>query len=108
MLLEPRERVPQRQQAFAAEPGGVQLLPRGNRNFALVHGGRRLAAQGDSVIAKDVDAHRGGLLIDLRGWPGDPNPALFSGKSQSIRGNVMAFVWRNPSMELLGRELGPH
>jgi len=27
LLLDTRERVPQRQQAFAAEPGGVQLLP---------------------------------------------------------------------------------
>src|SRR5437868_11197288 len=90
LLLDTRERVPRRQQAFAAEPGGVQLLPRGNSNFALVPGGRRLAAQGDSVIANDVDAHGWGLLIDLRGCAGDPTHALFSGQSQSIRDNVMA------------------
>src|SRR6201982_1957026 len=90
MLLEPRERVPQRQQAFAAEPGGAQLLPGGNSNFALVHGGRRLAAQGDTVIANDVDAHGWGLLIDLRGCAGDPTHALFSGQSHTIRDNVMA------------------
>src|SRR5947207_6169842 len=90
LLLGTRERVPQRQQAFAAEPGGMQLLPRGNSNFALVPGGRRLAAQGDSVIANDIDAHRWGLLIDLRGCAGDPTHALFSGQRQSIRDNVMA------------------
>src|SRR6202030_903707 len=90
LLLDTRERVPQRQQAFAAEPGGMQLLPRGNSTFALVHGGRRLAAQGDSIIANDVDAHGWGLLIDLRGCAGDPTHALFSGQSQSIRDNVMA------------------
>ena len=54
------------------------------------------------------DAHRWGLLIDLRGCAGDPTHALFSGQSQSIRDNVMALIWRNPSMELLGRELGTH
>src|ERR1700746_187290 len=49
-----------------------------------------LAAQSDSVIANDVDAHGWGLLIDLRGCAGDPTHALFSGQSQSIRDNVMA------------------
>src|ERR1700746_3636037 len=48
-----------------------------------------LAAQSDSVIANDVDAHGWGLLIDLRGCAGDPTHALFSGQSQSIRDNVM-------------------
>src|SRR3984893_14558603 len=68
----------------------LQLLPPRKTNCALVHGGRRLAAQGDSVLANDVDAHRWGLLIDLRGCAGDPTHALFSGQSQSIRDNVMA------------------
>src|SRR3984957_17078890 len=36
------------------------------------------------------DAHRWGLLIDLRGCAGDPTHALLSGQSQSIRDNVMA------------------
>src|ERR1700730_9319393 len=49
-----------------------------------------IAAQGDSVIANDVDAHGWGLLIDLRGCACDPTHALFSGQSQSIRDNVMA------------------
>src|SRR6202043_1795892 len=51
-----------------------------------------LAAQGDAVIANDVDAHGWGLLIDLRGCAGDPTHALFSGQSQSIRDNVMALL----------------
>ena len=50
----------------------------------------------------------GGLLIDLRGCAGDPTHALFSGQSQSIRDNVMALFECNPSMELLGHELGMH
>jgi hypothetical protein len=58
LLLDTRERIPHRQQALAAEPSGVQLLPRGDSYFALVHGGRRLAAQRDSVIADNVNAHR--------------------------------------------------
>src|SRR6202043_3355766 len=90
LLLDTRERVPQRQQAFAAEPGGVQLLPGGNSNFALVHGGWRLAAEGDSVIGDDVNAHGWGLLIDLRGCAGNSSYALFTGQSHSIRDNLMA------------------
>ena len=52
----------------------------------------RLAAEGDSVIADDVDAHEWVLLIDLRGCAGDPTHALFSGQSQSIPDNVMALL----------------
>jgi hypothetical protein len=59
LLFDIGQSVPQRQQALAAEPGGVQLLPRGNGNFALVYGGWRLAAEDDSVIGDDVNAHCG-------------------------------------------------
>src|SRR5208282_85778 len=92
LLLDTGECIPQRQQALAAEPGGVQLLPRGNGNFALGHGGWRLAAHGDSIIADDVNAHGWVLLIDLRGCAGDPTHALFGSQSHTIRDNVMALL----------------
>jgi hypothetical protein len=62
LLLDTGERVPQCQQSLAAEPGGVQLLPRSNGNLVLVDGCRRLAAQRDSVIANNVNAHEWVLL----------------------------------------------
>ena len=43
--------VPQRQQPLAAELGCVQFLVRSDDNLAFIHCGRRLAAEGDSVIA---------------------------------------------------------
>ncbi|HJY51603.1 MAG TPA: hypothetical protein VJ349_23630, partial [Stellaceae bacterium] len=59
------ESIPQCEQALAAKPGCMKLLARCYRYLALIHCRRRLAAEGDSVIANDVDAHGWGLLIDL-------------------------------------------
>src|SRR5205085_6016941 len=41
------------------ERGSVQSFLRGDDNLALIHCGWRLAAQRDSVMANDVDAHGG-------------------------------------------------
>src|SRR5215472_18842847 len=62
-LLDTGQSVPQCQQPLAAERGGVQFLTRRDGNLALVHCGWRLAAEGDSVIADDVDAHGWVLLL---------------------------------------------
>ena len=43
-----------RQQPLAAERDGVQFFVRSDCNLALIHGGRRLAAQRDSVIADSI------------------------------------------------------
>jgi hypothetical protein len=45
------------------EPTVMQFLVRCDDNLALIHRGRRLAAEGDAVIANDVDAHGWGLLV---------------------------------------------
>ncbi len=41
----------------------MQLFVRRDDYLALIHYGRRLAAEGDSVIANDVDTHGRGLLF---------------------------------------------
>jgi hypothetical protein len=46
--------VPQCQQPFAAERGGMQFFFRSDDNLALTDCGRCIAAQRDSVIADDV------------------------------------------------------
>src|SRR6516165_3081642 len=56
--------VPQCQQPLADEWGGVQFLVRRDGNLAVIDCGRRLAAQRDSIIANDVDAHGWVLLVD--------------------------------------------
>src|SRR4029077_12355677 len=47
-----------------AKRRSVQFRFRGDRNLAVIDGGRRLAAQPDTVIADDLDAHGWVLLID--------------------------------------------
>jgi hypothetical protein len=56
-LFDIGQSVPQRQQLLAAEPGRMQFLTRSDGDFAFTHCGRGFAAQGDSVIANDVNAH---------------------------------------------------
>src|SRR5204862_5024097 len=46
-------------------PGSVQFLLRRDDNLALIHCGRRLAAEGNSVIANDVDAHWWGRPVGV-------------------------------------------
>ena len=63
MVLDTGQSVPQGQQPLAAEWRGVQFLVRSDGNLALIHCARRFAAQRDSVIGDDVDAHEWVLLI---------------------------------------------
>src|SRR5215813_13885735 len=56
-LFDTGQSIPQSQQPLAVQRGGVQFLVRGDGNLALIHCRRRLAAQRDSIIADDVDAH---------------------------------------------------
>src|SRR6267378_3194378 len=69
----------------------MQLLIRCNGNLADIDCRGRLAAQRNSVIPDDIDAHEWVLLID----PGAVPPvththALFAEESQSIRDNLVA------------------
>jgi len=68
-LWDARQSVPQCQQPLGAERGRVQLLVRCNGNLAVIDCRRRLAAQRDSVIADDIDAHEWVLLIDPAAVP---------------------------------------
>src|SRR6516162_9472597 len=65
-FLDTRESIPQRQQTLAAEWRGKELPVRSDGNLTLIHGGRGFAAQPDSVIADDVDAHGWVLLTRIR------------------------------------------
>ena len=47
----------------------VQLLVRCNGNLAVIDCRRRLTAQGDPVVADNVDAHEWVLLIDPAAVP---------------------------------------
>src|SRR5258707_7569517 len=89
-LFDAGQSVPQRQQPLAAERGSVQLLVRCNGNLAVIDCRRRPAAQRDSVVADDVDAHEWVLLIDPAAVPPCPTHALFAYQSQSIPDNVVA------------------
>ena len=62
-LFDIGQSVPQRQQPLGAERGRAQLLVRCNGNFSVIDCRRRLAAEGDSVIANDVDAIWWGLVV---------------------------------------------
>src|SRR6516164_5466867 len=74
-FLDTGQSIPQCQQSLAAEWRCVQLLVRSNGKLAFVECRRRVAAQRDSVIADDVDAHRWVLLIDPAATAaGDPHP----------------------------------
>src|SRR5580693_6218060 len=59
-LFDTGQSVPQRQQPLGAERGSVQLLVRCNGNFAVVDCCRRRAAQRNSVVPDDIDAHEWG------------------------------------------------
>src|SRR4051794_34876637 len=89
-LLDAGQSVPQCQQPLAAERGSVQLLVRCNGNLAVIDCRRRLAAQRDSVVADDIDAHEWVLLIDPTATPPSSTHALFADQSLSIPDNVMA------------------
>src|SRR5207253_8371329 len=92
-FLDIGQSVPQGQQPLAAERGGVQFLVRSDGNLTLIHCGRRFAAERDSVIADDVDAHGWVLLIDpAAAAAGDPTDALFADQSQSILDNLVALL----------------
>jgi hypothetical protein len=77
----------------------MQLLVRSDGNLAVTDCRRRLAAQHDSVIGDNVDAHGWVLLTD----PGAVPPvththALFANQSQSILDNLVALL----GLDLLG------
>src|SRR5215831_15765760 len=50
----------------------MHFLVRSDNNLTLIHCGRCFAAERDSVIANDVDAHRWILLFDPAAAAGDP------------------------------------
>src|SRR5262249_15840900 len=78
------------------ERSGVQFLFRRDGDLALVHYDWCLAAQRDSVIADDVDAHGWVLLVDPAATAaGEPTHALFADQSHSIPDNLMALLSRS-------------
>ena len=61
--------------------------------IAVIDGGRGLAAQRDSVIADDVDAHGWVLLMTRQRLPPVTHTdALFANQSQSILDNLVALL----------------
>src|SRR5207253_9369109 len=68
-LFDAGQSVPQRQQPLGAERGSVQLLIRCNGNLAVIEFRWYRAAQRDSVVADDIDAHEWVLLIDPAAVP---------------------------------------
>src|SRR5215510_9353461 len=92
-LLDTGQSIPQGKQPFAAEWGGMQILLRSDGNFTLIHCGWRLAAQRNSVIADDVNAHGWVLLIDPRRLPPVTHThALFADQRHSIPDNLVALL----------------
>jgi hypothetical protein len=90
-LLDIGQGVPQGQQPLAAEPGGVQFLVRCDDNLALIHSRRRLAAERDSVIANNVDAHWVGSPVSRRrSADGDRTHALVAEESHSFPDTLVA------------------
>src|SRR5437868_4345920 len=89
-LLDIGQSVPQRQQPLAAELGCVQFLVRRDDNLALVHCGWGLAAEDNSVIANDIDAHGWGLLLRRHSADGDHTHALVGAQSHSFPDNLVA------------------
>src|SRR5262249_35807709 len=92
------QRVPQRQQPLAVERSGVQFSLRGDGNLAVIFRGRHLAAQCDSVIANDVDAHGWVLPVGPGRRPLPPvthTHALFAEQSHSIPANLVALLRRS-------------
>src|SRR5215831_937538 len=62
-LFDTWKSIPQCQQPLATERRGVQFVVRRDGNLAVIDCGWQLAAQRDSVIADDVDAHGSVLPI---------------------------------------------
>jgi hypothetical protein len=88
-FLGPRQSIPQCRQSLAAKRGLVQFLVRSNDDLALIDCGQRPAAQGDSVIANDVNAHGWVLLVGPAAVPPVTHThALFADQSQSILDNL--------------------
>jgi hypothetical protein len=72
------ETIPQREQPFGAEAGGVQFLDRGNGNLVLSGFDGRLAG-GDQVIGiDDVNAHGVGPPDPAGTMPAAPTLTLSS------------------------------
>src|SRR5215472_756431 len=84
--------IPQRQQPLAIKRSGMQFLLRGDGNLALIHCRRRLAAQRDSIIADDVDAHGRVLRVVTRGrYRGGPTLTLSSPSKATL---FRIILWR--------------
>src|SRR5439155_18365527 len=97
--------VPQRQQSLGAEWGSMQLLIRSDGNLAIMDCRGRLAAQRNSVIPDDIDAHEGVLLIDPAVVPPRPHSRSLRRPKPVYSRKCLGVVWRDPSMKLLGRVL---
>src|SRR3984893_13845268 len=91
-LFDTGQSVPQRQQPLGAERSSVQLHIRCNGKLAVIDSPRRLAAQRDSVLPDDVDAHEWGLLIYPAAVPRDLTHALFADQSHSFPDNLVALL----------------
>jgi hypothetical protein len=66
----------------------VQFLIRTDHYLTLIDRRRRLAAQPDSVIADDVNAHDWVLLRNPARRAGDPTHALFADQSHSFFNDI--------------------
>src|SRR6516162_9109763 len=91
-LFDAGKSVPECQQPLAAKRGGVQFLFRRDGKLALTDCSRRLAAQRDSIVADDVDAHGWGLLADPAATAaGDPTLTLSSPTKATL---FRIMLWR--------------
>jgi len=91
-FLDTGQSIPQCQQSLAAERRGVQFLFRRDGNLAVIDCGWRLAAQRDSIIANNVDAHGWGLLVDPAATAsGDPTLTLSSPTKATL---FRILLWR--------------
>src|SRR6267143_3417180 len=70
----------------------MQFLVGCDDNLALIDCGRWLAAEGDSVIANDVDAHGWVSCWRRRNADGDHTHALIAQQSQSFPDNLVALL----------------
>jgi hypothetical protein len=76
-LFDIGQRIPQPQQVLAAEPGRAQFRVGREDNLVVTDRGRRLAADGDPIIAKNVDAHGWSPCLPRHNADGDHTHALF-------------------------------
>src|SRR6267378_5989068 len=70
----------------------MQFLVGCDDNLALIDCGRWLAAEGDSVIADNVDAHGWVSCLRRRNADGDHTHALVAEQSQSFPDNLVALL----------------